>query len=384
MTSRERVLRALNHEEPDRVPLDLGGGFTSVLLDTYRNLRAYLGITEGEVQLVSRVWQLARVEEAVLRHFEIDTRYVVEKGPKRVAEHQSSSGTLIDEWGVERRKVGYYYDIVRSPLEAAETEDLARYPWPDPLDPGCTDGIHEEAKSLGQSTNYAVVGRPSSSIFEQAWYMRGFGQFLMDLVVDKRFAHALLRKLTDIKKQRIGRFLEEVGEYIDVIAVGDDLGTDQSLILSPDLYREMVKPYQAELFALIHSATKAKIFYHSCGNVVGLIEDLIEIGVDILNPVQVSAGDMGDTAALKRQFGDRICFWGAIDTQHVMPFGSEREVWDEVERRILDLAPGGGYVLAAVHNMIPDVSPENICAMFAAGRKLGQYPLASQAAAVLG
>jgi len=374
MTPRERVQLTLSHQEPDRVPLDLGGGATSLLVDTYENLKAYLGV-ENKTRVGSRVWQYVFVDEPVLERLSIDTRYVVEKGPKYHKDKEISADTFADEWGVERRRIGYYYDIIKFPLKEARIEDLEKYPWPDPLDPGHTDGIVEEAESLGKNTDYAIIGRCSASIFEQSWYLRGYDQFLMDLVLDKEFAHALLRKITDIKKKRMTNFLEKVGNYLDVINTGDDLAIHQGLAISPTLYREMIKPYQRELFNLVHSLTKAKLFYHSCGNVYALIEDLIEVGVDILNPVQVSAGEMGDTARLKKEFGDGLCFWGAIDTQKVMPFGSVDEVRREVRRRIQDLAPGGGYVLAAVHNMVPDIPPENICAMFEAGKKYGQYPI---------
>jgi uroporphyrinogen decarboxylase len=374
MTPRERVRLTLSHQEPDRVPLDLGGGVTSLLVDTYENLKSYLGV-KNKTRVGSRVWQYVFVDEPVAERLSIDTRYVVEKGPKYRKNKKISADTFADEWGVVRRKIGYYYDIIKFPLGDTRVAELEKYPWPDPLDPGRTEGVLEEAENLGKNTDYAIVGRCSSSIFEQAWYLRGYDQFLMDLVLDKEFAHALLRKITDIKKKRMKNFLEKVGNYLDVINTGDDLAIHKGPAISPTLYREMIKPYQQELFNLVHSLTKAKLFYHSCGDVYALIEDLIEVGVDILNPVQVSAGEMGDTARLKKEFGDGLCFWGAIDTQKVMPFGSVDEVRREVRRRIQDLAPGGGYVLAAVHNMVPDIPPENICAMFEAGKKYGQYPI---------
>ncbi len=144
--------------------------------------------------------------------------------------------------------------------------------------------------------------------------------------------------------------------------------------MSPELYREMVKPYQAELFAFVKERTPAKLYYHSCGSVVQLIDDLIEIGVDALNPIQVTARGM-DTAELKRRFGDRIAFWGAIDSQKVLPFGTPDDVRQEVQKRISDLAPGGGYILAGVHNLQPDISPENIIAMYEGGAEFGRYPI---------
>jgi uroporphyrinogen decarboxylase len=190
----------------------------------------------------------------------------------------------------------------------------------------------------------------------------------------------LMRKVTDLMLAGVTRYLEEVGPYIDVLVAGDDLGTDSSLMMSPQVYREMIKPYHGELLAAIKQKTKAKIFFHSDGNVYPLIGDLIEVGVDILNPVQVSAGDMGDTARLKREFGKNISFCGAIDTQTVLPYGTPEEVRAEVRGRIKDLAPGGGYIVATVHCIQPDVPPENVLAMCDEVLVSGKYPLLSRPA----
>jgi uroporphyrinogen decarboxylase len=174
----------------------------------------------------------------------------------------------------------------------------------------------------------------------------------------------------------VEKYLDAVGPYIDLITFSDDLGSQRAPLISPKMYRRMIKPYQAEVIAAIKRRSKAKVFFHSCGNVYPLIGDLIEIGVDVLNPVQVSAGEMGDTARLKREFGDRITFCGAVDTQWVLPHGTTDDVRSEVRRRIRDLAPGGGYILAAVHCIQPDVPPENVLAMFDEARVAGRYPLA--------
>jgi uroporphyrinogen decarboxylase len=172
------------------------------------------------------------------------------------------------------------------------------------------------------------------------------------------------------------KYLDAVGPYIDLITFSDDLGSQRAPLISPRMYRRMIKPYQAEVIAAIKKRSKAKVFFHSCGNVYPFIGDLIEIGVDVLNPVQVSAGEMGDTGRLKREFGDKITFCGAIDTRWVLPHGTPDDVRGEVRRRIRDLAPGGGYILAAVHCIQPDVPPENVLAMFDEARVAGKYPLA--------
>ncbi len=373
MKPRERVQITLSHEEPDRVPLDLGGPATSLLVDTYENLKRYLEV-KTPTRMHSKTWQTVEVGKAILRILDIDTRYVFEKGLKGKDEDEESP-YFVDEWGVTRSKIGYYYEITKFPLREIKLEDLDNYPWPDPLKPERMEGLRKKAEQLRQETDYAVVGHCSGSIFELSWYLRGYDQFMMDLIADKEFAQALLRKLTDIQKLRATAFLKEVGEYLDVITYGDDLGIHVGPAISPQLYREMVKPYHQELHDLVHSLTKAKLWYHSCGDVYPLISDLIDVGVDILNPIQVSTKRMGNTGKLKKEFGHNMSFWGAIDTQKVMPFGSVEEVRQEVERRIKDLAPGGGYVVAGIHNLCPDVSPENICAMFQAARDYGEYPI---------
>jgi uroporphyrinogen decarboxylase len=201
-------------------------------------------------------------------------------------------------------------------------------------------------------------------------------QWFLNLASDPDFVHALMRKLTDLMRAAVEMLLSEAGEYIDVLVTGDDLGSQKSPFISTAMYRQLIKPCHAELFSAIKARSKAKIFYHSDGNIYPLLNDLIEIGIDLLNPVHVSAKDMGDTARLKREFGSKLSFCGAIDTQTVLPHGSVDDVRREVRQRIKDLAPGGGYILASVHCIQPDVPPENVCAMFDEAVKAGRYPLA--------
>jgi uroporphyrinogen decarboxylase len=196
----------------------------------------------------------------------------------------------------------------------------------------------------------------------------------LDLVDDKDFAHALLSKITSIRKENAEKFLSEVGAYLDVFQLADDLAMQNGPYMSPDLYREMIKPYQVELFQFVKSLTPAKIYYHSCGSVTGLLDDLIDVGVDILNPVQVSAEGM-QPEQLKKRFGDKLSFWGAMDTTEILPNGTADDVRDEVRSVIRNLGPGGGYVLASVHNMQADIPPENIIAMIEAASQYGQYPI---------
>ncbi len=376
MSHRQRVRAALNHQEPDRVPIDLGStAVTSLTMKAHRNLQSHLRLAPKEPVLVSRMFQVAKVDEDILRHFDVDFRAVFYRTYEENEGIVFNSDRYINEWGVTlyRPKEGLYYDIVDSPLAEAEIEDLESYHWPDPLNPYRFDGLDREAEDLYETTDYALVGPGTdASFFEDSWMLRGFERFLMDLLDNPEFIHMLLGKVLDIRKAMMGRYLELVGRYLDVVYVADDLAIQTGPLVSLDMYRTMIKPYQREYFHFIKERTQAKLFYHCCGNVLPLLEDFIEIGVDIINPVQVSAQDM-DTKVLKEKFGDRICFWGGIDTQHVLPRGSQEEVREEVRRRIGNLAPGGGYVLAPVHNVQPDVPPENLCAMYHEAVLLGRY-----------
>lgn len=380
MTPRERVLAALNHQEPDRVPIALGSSnSTSISVGAYEDLKGYLGLKSETHFLAGQAVGTAIIDESVLRLLGSDVKGVFDHPlPDRRGVWEGKQ-VLIDEWGIARQKspgTDSYY-IVGHPLREAVVDDLERYPWPKLRDPARVEGLAAEAKALRENTDYAVMGSPwLLSLFEKATYLRGMEQFLLDLLLNPAFAHALLSRLVELSKEQLALFLEAVGFYIDIIRIGDDVAGQQGPLISPDLYRQLVKPYQKELIAFVKEWTEAKVYLHCCGNVYSLMNDFIDIGVDVLDPVQVSARDMSDTARLKREFGDRICFCGAIDTQHVLPFGTPEEVATEVKRRLCDLAPGGGYLLAPAHTIQPDVPPENVVTMCRAAQKYGRYPIA--------
>jgi uroporphyrinogen decarboxylase len=379
MTPRQRVWAAINHQEPDRVPLDIGGGTsTSVLVEGYDRLKRHLGVS-GETREMNKAFRIARLDEAVMQRLGSDCRPVTIKASAKWRPPQAEPGTFVDRWGITWRQASYddgcyYWELYRHPLAEATIEDLDHYPWPDPHDPGFTAGLAEETRALYENTNYALMADGGfKSLWELGYYLRGLEQLLVDLLLNPEFVAALMDKLLEVNLVVTGRFLDAVGPYIQVIRSGDDLATQKGPLMSPRSFRTLLKPYYKKYFGFVRSKTRAKVFYHSCGNVVDLLDDLIEIGVEIINPVQVSA--MGDTEVLKARFGDRVTFWGAVDTQHVLPLGSVADVEAEVRQRIRDLAPGGGYVVAAVHNIQPDVPPENIVAMAEATRKYGTYPL---------
>jgi uroporphyrinogen decarboxylase len=377
LTSRERVLCALNHEEPDRVPIFFGtSGATTMLAPGYERLKAYLGITR-ETTIFWRGLQYVLMDEEALAWSGSDGRTLLAGPAPAPLAHDVSADAYVDGWGSlwERRPGAIYYEVVDSSIRTATIADLDRYPWPDLAHPSRFVGLREKAKAI-QDAGYAVVALSGVSAFEQAYVSRGVEQWLLDLAADPDFALALLRKITDLMKASVIGLLEEAGDYIDVLVTGDDLGSQNATLISPKMYRRMIKPFHVEIYQEIKKRTKAKIFYHSDGNIYPLLGDLVEIGIDLLNPVQVNAGDMGDTARLKREFGERLAFCGAIDTGWVLPFGTPEDVRGEVRRRIKDLGPGGGYILASVHCIQPDVPLANIIAMLDEAKVAGRYPLA--------
>ncbi|MGD9307295.1 MAG: uroporphyrinogen decarboxylase family protein, partial [Desulfobacterales bacterium] len=375
---RERVLVALNHEEPDRVPVDLGGRQTTFMVETYNRMKNHLGLNDLPTEVMSHKWQTAYVDEQILKRFSVDCRHIRPsiKPEPEFSETGNAKVTFVDEWGVKRIIDGGYASIIEYPLQTATLEDLEAYDWPNPAEIFNYSSIRIQAARLHSEGKYAIVGNMGSpgNIFEQSWYLRGLTEFFMDLVDNKEFAHALMTRITEIRKQNAEYFLREVGDYLDVFQLADDLAMQNGPYMSPELYREMIKPHQVELFGFVKELTPAKVYYHSCGSVTGLLDDLIDVGVDILNPVQVSADGM-QTDRLKQRFGDRLSFWGAIDTTEVLPNRTADDVRSEVRRVIHDLAPGGGFVLASVHNLQPDIPPENILAMFEAAAQYGKYPL---------
>ena len=381
-TSRRRVETTLNHQEPDRVPYDLGGSIlTGIHEQAYRRLRQYLGLPKVQVEIEDTMQQLARVDEDLKQRLRVDV-YGLNPGAPRGwrMPRRSEDGydKVSDEWGIEWWKPqtgGFYYDMRRHPLAHVETVgELTRHKWPDPLDPGRYEDMAARADELLNRRQVAyILGRNAPGIFEIALWTRGAEQYYRDLLHNRPLAEALLDIVLEIKMKYWARALEVVGANVMMVSEADDLCGQNGLLISPRLYRQLIKPRHTKLFAFIkqHTAARVRIFYHSCGAIMDLIPDLIEEGVDILNPVQVSAAGM-DTRELKRRFGKDLTFYGGgIDTQHVLPHGTRSEIRDEVRRRIDDLAPGGGFIFNTVHNIQADVPPQNIMSMWEALQEFG-------------
>ena len=284
----------------------------------------------------------------------------------------------IDDWGSGQVEVdeGHWYPGIH-PLSEAETLDaIEAYPWPDMDDPSRVAHVRAEAARLAADNRYAIMATPWLLFpLERAFAMQGMETFLANLALDPEFAEALLRRIAGLCTRLMGHFLDELGDNVDIIKIGDDLGTEESLLMSPAMYRRILKPIHAEYIAFIHAHTRARVFFHTDGDVTDLVDDFVEIGVDILNPIQTSSGRMADIAALKRRHGDHLSFCGAIDTKRVLPYGTPSDVRQEVRRVIGTLAPGGGYLLAAVHTIMDEVPAENVLAMVDAAMEDGRYPL---------
>jgi uroporphyrinogen decarboxylase len=390
MTSRQRVLCALEHEEPDRVPIDVGGGLCSISQFAYRRLLASLGWTE-DVTIGGMLTQVVRPSPRMLERLGSDFAHISAGAPddNRALDLQGSSNepfesyvsgtaqghTWMDEWGVVWRRSAYYYEMVGYPLkDATSVDDLEQYRWPDPRDPGRFLRLREQAQAA-RARGLAVTLDPlAGGILEMACSLRQHSNFYIDMVDNTALAGALLDRVTDYFAAFYEEALGVAGEFIDIVFFGDDYGAQRGMIISPRQWREMIKPRLARLIATIKRVADVRYQHHSCGAIAPIVPDLIEIGVDILNPVQPSAAGL-DPAAIKRDYGHRLVLHGAVDQQDVLPHGSAADVREEALRRIRDLAPGGGYIVAVSPNIQADVPPANILALFDTVQAAGRYPI---------
>lgn len=386
MTSRERVLTALAHEEPDRVPIIVGPSHsTGIQMPVYRGLKAALGIEAPDRYLYD--WPelgTAALDEATATRLHSDVRGVRNRLPAAVRARNAARpphSPFEDDWGHCQTEIepGVWHPGPHPFREATTLDEIERYPWPDPADPTRVAHVGAELDALGArppEDEVAVLGAPWLLFpLERAFAMQGMDTFLLNLAMEPEFAEALLQRTAAACRALIEPFLREAGDRLDIIKVGDDLGTQDSLLMSPAMYRRVLKPIHAEYLAFIRARTPAKLMFHSCGDVEPLLDDLVEIGVDILGPVQASAGRLADFAALKRRYGRALVLAGGIDTHRVLPHGTPDDVRAEVRRVIGLLGPGGGYLLGAVHTVMRDVPPANVLAMVDAAVELGQYPL---------
>jgi uroporphyrinogen decarboxylase len=407
MTPRDRVLATVEHREPDRLAVDLGSTPSSgISVVAHANLVKHLGLADQRTRAYDVVQQLAQPSDELLDRLDIDA---VDIGRTfNAADDDWKPMTLpsgveieIPAWfdpvhqadgaweaftddGLRIAAMplganffdqtyfpyldGYPDDFsgLSSALSKVQWSALAHSPWDHAGDPDFWGTLRRNTIELRESTDRALMAVVGCNLFEWGTFVRRIDNFLMDLVIDTANVERFLDALMEIHLETLGKMIDAVGDLVDVIRFGDDLGTDNGPIMSPDTYRAIFKPRHAALNAYVHEQSDLKTFLHSCGSIHALLPDLIEAGVDIINPVQISAQDM-EPERLKADFGDDITFWGGgADTRKVLPGGTPDEVKDHVRYNIETFAPGGGFVFVPAHNMLPDVPPQNIVAMFEA------------------
>ena len=382
MTSRERVQAALNFQIPDRVPIDLGGFQTGIHKKAYVELLRYLN-REEEIIMLDPVQQLVKPSEEILERFHVDIRYITAKGPANFdgsIRLNFRDGQLWhdlrDEFGVVWSmpdKQQLYMDISHHPLADASIEDIAGYPFPDGSDPSRFKGVREEVLKLRENTPYAISTGIGGVVYETCWYMRGLERWFTDMLINPTLCEALLDQILKFWLDYYTGFLKEIGDLVDVVMIGDDLSGQTGPLFSPEFYRKIVKPRQKKLVQHIKSLTDTKIWYHTCGSVWEYIPDLLDNGIQILNPIQITARDM-DPKHLKQAYGKELVFWGGgIDSQHVLPFDSPEKIKEDVRANLEIFKQGGGYIFNNVHNIQAEVPPGNIIAMYEAAYQYGFY-----------
>ena len=376
MNSRERILKTLNHEEPDRVPFDLAGTtWTGITNTAYQNLRKYLGKAESNPEWSDVVQQIVIPSEDILGELKVDTRGVFPLTSHNwdIYSKLKDCGDYfeyLDEWGFSHHfpKNGYWFSLVKHPLEAVDFENegiIENYSWPDARNPKRFEGLRDKAIRFRNMDKIVMTKGFCAGLFEMHQRVRGMENAMLDPFMIPLNSDKLVGKLADLKIEFWDTLLDEVGDVVDIVGEGDDYGTQQSQLISPEQFRDYYKPHFVRVLKFIkEKAPNVKIIFHSCGNVRPIIPDLVEMGVDILNPVHITATGM-EPVQLKKNFGKDIIFWGGgIDTQKVLPSGSVQEVKDDVKRNMDALAPGGGFVFNTVHNIQAEVPPQNIMAMW--------------------
>jgi uroporphyrinogen decarboxylase len=393
MDSRERVMAAINHEPADRVPIDFGAmRSTGIMAIAYNRLKGHLGLEYlPKTKVYDVMQQLAEPDLEVVDYLGGDVVQVHRLAP--------AFGLKINLWAegilpdgsrclfpagfrpvvlpggdrvitdglheIARMPAnGVFYDLTYHPLKDARlTSDIDKMMWP-AISPEEESFLKEQAARLRAETDKAILGEFGGNILESGQSHFGWGEFMTRLCTDRKLVEYYLDELVEVHLANLGIYLEAIGDTIDIIQMGDDLGTQHGLQISPEMYRQIIKPRHRKLYQFVHENSDAKVFLHSCGSIVEIIPDLIEIGVDILNPVQTTAAGM-DPLTLKKNFGKAITFWGGgCDTQHVLPFGTVEDVRRDVQERLKIFTEGSGYVFTQIHNILAEVEPEKVVAMY--------------------
>lgn len=368
MSSRSLVQALLSEKKPERPITDLGGRVASLNTSAYLTVKEYLGFGNRiEDETITNLNTIGALDERILRHFEVPFRRVYLRSAGTYQKVTDEKGFFYDEWGTGYLPLGEYVERVEFPLAEATLPDLDSFSWPDPYDPGRISGLEAEVKALYEKSDYSLVaGHISAGIFQDCWNLRGMEQFFVDLVADPEFAHALLARVTEIHIGMWHCFLDVVGNYVDIVETADDLAGQCGPLISPKMYREMLKPYHVALNEAIREKTEAKILYHSCGALLPLIPDLIDIGVDILNPIQPIPGLM-NPVELMEKFGDRLIFHGGLDVQHLLPDGTPDQVCEHVNH-YFDTFGSDHYIMAPANSVQPGTPARNVVAAFDTAR----------------
>jgi len=408
MTSRERILAAIEHREPDAVPVDLGATPSSgISAMAYGNLKKHVGIAGGHTRIYDVVQQLAQPEDTVLDHFGVDVVdigrafntgdsdwYDMQTADGQTAQYPawfhprqcddgSWSAQLADGTEIAHMPAGgAFYDQSLFPwldgypddMQAALPDAMGKVLWAafahSPWDHAAEDGFWEDLRTrtiaLRESTDRALMIACGCNLFEWGTFVRRMDNFLMDLFIDEANVEKLLDALMESHMAGLEKVCNAIGDVCDILRFGDDLGIDTGPFMPPELYRKLFKPRHTQLCSYVHENSNMKTFLHSCGSIYQLMPDLIEAGYDVINPVQTNCVDM-EPDRLKQEFGKDICFWGGgCDTRSVLNRATPEEVKKHALERLEILSPGGGFVFNTVHNILPEVPPENIVAMFEA------------------
>jgi len=390
MKSRERVLASLNHQEPDRVPLDLGGNQSGIHIIAYRKLLDFLNIEDKNICYSDFVQQAAKPCEELLQLFDTDVRWLHPPSAilpsSFVPEVEGKFQGTWDQFGVFWGNAAdkdlidvLYYDPVIHPLSEMKTvQEIREFDWPDGTDKTPFKGLREQAKNLRETTDYAIATPPLGCIYEYTTFLFGFTTALKHLLRNPELITAAMEELEKYWTDYATTFLNEVKfgneHYVDIVANNGDLAQQTGPIMNPKtIYEPIIKPIEKRFSQKLHSLADIKINYHCCGSVAQFIPHFSEIGYDAVNPIQVGATDM-DPCSLKKRFGDTITFWGGLcDTQSTLPFGTPEQIEREVQHNISCLKPGGGFIASNIHNITAEVPPENTVAMFDAAKKYRYY-----------
>jgi len=407
MNSRERLLASINHKEPDRVPVDLGSTPSSgISAIAYNRLKQMLKINTGHTRVYDVVQQLAQPEDEILDRFKIDmidlgrifntenidwhdiklpdgstAQYPVWFNPVKQldgsfiaylkdgspAGKMPMGATFFDQM-IFPYIDGYPENYKSLPADISKVHwaALAHSPWDHAADPGFWVQLREEALRLRKTSNRAIVLVIGCNLFEWGTFLRRIDNFLMDIYTEQDKVEAFLDAMMEIHMANLEKACAAVGDLVDVIRFGDDLGMDSGGFIPPAVYRKLFKPRHRMLCEYVKRHGSMHTFLHSCGSIYELLPDLIEAGFEIFNPVQTSSRNM-DPVKIKKEFGQDIVIWGAgADTRSILNRGTIEQVKNDVKRRLEILAPGGGFVFNTIHNIMPDVPPENIVAMFEA------------------